>query len=58
MWAAPLLVADEDVVDGEFAQGVVDGEDGSAGVTEDGGDALAYEGGPIGFRSRLVGGLF
>ena len=30
-----LLVADEDVVDGELAQGVVDGEDGSAGVAED-----------------------
>ena len=30
-----LLVADEDVVDRELAQGVVGGEDGSAGVAED-----------------------
>ena len=41
-----LLVAHEDVVDGELAQRVVDGEDGSAGVAEDGSDAFAYKGGP------------
>jgi hypothetical protein len=29
-----LLVADEDVMDGELAQRVVGGEDGSAGITE------------------------
>ncbi len=44
-----LLVAHEDVVDGEFAQRVVDGEDGSAGVAEDGGGAFADEGGPEDF---------
>ena len=31
-----LLVADQDVMDGELAQSVVDGEDGSAGIAEDG----------------------
>ena len=53
-----LLVADEDVVDGgEFAEGVVDGEDGAAGVAEDGGGAFAGEGGPEDFGSgELRGG--
>ena len=46
-----LLVADEDVVDGELAQRVVGGQDGSAGIAEDGGDALADEGGPDDFGS-------
>jgi hypothetical protein len=49
-----LLVADEDVVDGELAQRVVRprGQDGSAGIAEDGGDALADpEGGPEDFGS-------
>ncbi len=41
-----LLVAHENVVDGELAQRVVDGQDGAAGIAEDGGDALAGEGGP------------
>ena len=46
-----LLVADEDVVDGELAQGVVGGEDGSAGVAEDLVHAFAGEGGPDDFGS-------
>ncbi len=46
-----LLVADEDVVDGELAQGVVDGEDGSARVAEDAVYALASQGGPEDFGS-------
>ena len=47
-----LLVADEDVVDGgELSQRVVDGEDGAAGVAEDGGGAFAGEGGPEDFGS-------
>ena len=41
-----LLVAHEDVADGELAQRVVDGQDGAAGIAEDGGDALADECGP------------
>ncbi len=53
-----LLVADEDVVDGgEFAEGVVDGEDGAAGVAEDGGGAFAGEGGPEDFGSGELGVL-
>src|SRR6202522_2858368 len=44
-----LLVADEDVVDGELAQGVVGGEDGSAGVAEDLIHAFADERGPDDF---------
>ena len=44
-----LLVADEDVVDGELAQRVVGGQDGSAGIAEDGGDAFADEGCPDDF---------
>ena len=31
-----LLVADQDVMDGKLAQRVVDGQDGSAGIAEDG----------------------
>ena len=46
-----LFVADEDVVDGELAQRVVSGQDGPAGIAEDGGDALADEGGPDDFCS-------
>jgi hypothetical protein len=46
-----LLVAHEDVVDRELAQRVVGGKDGSAGIAEDGGDALANEGGPEDFCS-------
>ena len=52
-----LLVADEDVVDGELAQGVVDGQDGSAGIAEDGGDAFADEGGPEDFGAGEGGVL-
>ena len=45
-----LLVAGEDVVDGgEFAQGVVDGEDRAGRVAEDGGRAFVGEGGPEDF---------
>ena len=47
-----LLVADEDVVDGELAQGVVGGEDGSAGVAEDLGRRLRRRAWPRGFRLR------
>ena len=43
--AAPS-VADEDVVDGKLAQGIVGGQDGPAGIAEDGGDALAGKGRP------------
>ena len=51
-----LLVADEDVVDGgEFAEGVVDGEDGAAGIAEDGGGAFAGEGGPEDFGAGELG---
>ena len=51
-----LLVADEDVVDGgEFSEGVVDGEDGAAGVAEDGGGAFAGEGGPEDFGAGKGG---
>ncbi len=46
-----LLVADEDVVYGELAQGVVGGEDGSARVAEDLVHALAGESGPDDFGS-------
>jgi hypothetical protein len=42
-------VADEDVMDGELAQGVVGGEDGSAGIAEDFVYAFADEGGPEDF---------
>ncbi len=52
-----LLVADEDVVDGELAQGVVDGEDGSAGVAEDPVYAFAGESGPEDFGSGEGGVL-
>jgi len=41
-----LLVAREHVVDGELAQSIVGGEDGSAGIAEDRGDTFAYERGP------------
>ncbi len=48
-----LLVADEDVVDRELAQGVVGGEDGSAGVAEDRGRRPSpCESGPEDFRRR------
>src|ERR1700733_2778476 len=46
-----LLVADEDVVDGELAQGVVGGGGGSARVAEDFVHAFAGEGGPDDFGS-------
>jgi len=52
-----LLVADEDVVDGELAQGVVGGEDGSARVAEDLVHAFAGEGGPDDFGSGELGVL-
>ena len=52
-----LLVADEDVVDGELAQGVVGGEDGSARVAEDVVHAFAGEGGPDDFGSGELGVL-
>jgi hypothetical protein len=42
---------DQDVVDGKLAQRVVDGQDSSAGIAEDGGGALADEGGPDDFGS-------
>ena len=41
-----LLVPDEDVADGEFAQRVVCGQNGAAGIAEDLAHALALEGGP------------
>jgi hypothetical protein len=50
-------VADEDVVDGELAQGVVGGEDGSARVAEDFVHAFAGEGGPDDFSSCELGVL-
>jgi hypothetical protein len=34
------------MVDGELAESVVGGEDGSAGIAEDRGDTFAYERGP------------
>src|ERR1035437_5563864 len=46
-----LLVADEGVVDGELAQGVIDGQDGPAGIAEDVGNAFAHQGGPYDFRA-------
>ena len=46
-----LLMPDEDVVDGELAQRVVDGQDGAAGIAEDGGDAFAGERGPKDFSA-------
>ncbi len=52
-----LLVADEDVVDGELAQGVVGGEDGSARVAEDFVHAFAGQGGPDDFGSGELGVL-
>jgi hypothetical protein len=53
-----LLVAYQNVVDyGELAQGVVCGQDGSAGIAEDGGDALADEGGPEDFGAGELGVL-
>ena len=52
-----LLVADEDVVDGELAQSVVGGEDGSARVAEDFVHAFAGEGGPDDFGSGELGML-
>ena len=42
---------------GELAQGVVDGQDGSAGIAEDGGDAFAGERGPEDFGSGEGGVL-
>ena len=53
-----LLVADEDMVDGELAQRVVDGQDGPAGIAEDGGYALADEGRPDDFGSGEGGDVF
>src|ERR1700733_325818 len=50
-----LLVAHEDVVDGELAQGVVGGEDGSARVAEDFVHALAGQSGPDDFGSGELG---
>ncbi len=50
-----LLVADQDVVDGKLAQRVVDGQDGATGIAEDGGDALAGEGGPEDLGSGELG---
>jgi len=52
-----LLVADEDVVDGELSQGVVGGEDGAARVAEDLVHAFAGEGGPDDFGSGELGVL-
>ncbi len=50
-----LLVADEDVMDGELAQGVVGGEDGSARVAEDLVHAFPGKGGPNNFGSGELG---
>jgi len=50
-----MCEANEDMVDGELAQRVVDGQDGAAGITEDGGDALAGEGGPEDLGAGEVG---
>jgi hypothetical protein len=52
-----LLVADEDVMDGELAQRVVGGEDGSARVAEDLVHAFAGERGPDDFGSGELGVL-
>ncbi len=52
-----LLVADENVMDGELAQGVVGGEDGSARVAEDFVHAFAGESGPNDFSSGELGVL-
>ena len=53
-----LLVAHEHVVDGgELAQRVVDREDGSAGIAEDGGGAFAGERGPEDFGAGEGGVL-
>ena len=52
-----LLVPYKDMVDrGELAQGVVDGQDGAAGITEHGGDTFAGKGGPGNFRAGKGGG--
>ncbi len=51
-----LLVADQDVMNGELAQRVVGGQDGSAGIAEDGGDAFAYQCGPQDLRAGEAGG--
>jgi len=50
-----LLMPGENVVDGELAQRVVDGQDGAAGIAEDGGGALADERGPEAFGSGELG---
>ena len=53
-----LLVADQDVVDGgEFAEGVVDRQDGATGIAEDGAGAFAGQGGPEDFGSSELGVL-
>ena len=52
-----LLVADEDVADGEFAQRVVDGQNRAAGIAEDLAHAFAFERGPDDFCAGETGGL-
>ena len=52
-----LLVADEDVADGEFAERVVGGQDGAAGIAEDLGDAFADQRGPEDLRAGEGGGV-
>ena len=51
-----LLVTDEDVVNGKLAQRVVDRQDGSAGITEYGFNALADQRGPHDFSTGEAGG--
>jgi len=51
-----LLVADEYVVNGELAQRIVDRQDGSAGIAEDGFNALAHQCGPHDFSAGEAGG--
>ncbi len=41
-----LFMADQDVADGIFAQSVVDGQDGAAGIAEHVTNALSFKGGP------------
>ena len=52
----PLLVADEDMVNGKLAQRVIDRQDGAAGIAEDGGDAFAHQRGPHDLRAGEAGG--
>jgi len=48
-------MTDEDVMEGELPQCVVGGQDGAAGIAEDGGNAFAYECGPQDLRTGETG---